>query len=70
MIKKYFFTCFILLLVFTSCDKGFDKMNVNPIALTSTDPAFQLNSAIVSSAIDYSNLQYESIIVKQMIGPV
>ena len=44
-------------------------MNINPIALTSTDPAFQLNSAIVSSAIDYSNLQYESIIVKQMINP-
>ncbi|MEO5999398.1 MAG: SusD/RagB family nutrient-binding outer membrane lipoprotein [Chitinophagaceae bacterium] len=69
MIKKYFLTCSILLAVFTSCDKGFDQMNVNPIALTSADPAFQLNSAIVSSAIDYSNLQYESIIVKQMINP-
>ncbi len=69
MIKKYFYIAFVLLFIFTSCDKGFDKMNVNPIALTTVDPAFQLNNAIVSSAPDYSNLQYEAIIVKQMINP-
>ncbi len=69
MIKKCFFTCFIMLALLGSCDKGFDKMNINPIALTAVDPAFQLNSTIVSSAIDYNNLQYETIIVKQMINP-
>lgn len=52
-----------------SCDKGFDKMNKNPIALTSLDPAFQLNNAIVASAPAYGNLSYETTIVKQMITP-
>lgn len=58
-----------LTLFFTSCDKGFDEMNVNPIALTSVDPAFQLNTAIVASAPGYGNLSYETTIVKQMITP-
>src|SRR3954466_5956337 len=53
----------------SSCDKGFDEMNVNPVALTSVDPSFQLNSAIVSSAFTYGNLSYETTIVKQMITP-
>jgi hypothetical protein len=63
---------FGLFLVFTtliSCDKGFDKMNVSPIALTSVEPVFQFNSAIVSSAPAYGNLSYETTIVKQMITP-
>jgi hypothetical protein len=68
-INKYILTSFLVLNIFASCDKGFDKMNINPIALTATDPAFQLNNAIISSAFQYSNLQYEEIIVKQMINP-
>ncbi|WP_266366317.1 SusD/RagB family nutrient-binding outer membrane lipoprotein [Tellurirhabdus rosea] len=52
-----------------SCDQGFDEMNINPIALTSVDPAFQFNTAVVNSAFGYNNLQYETIIVKQMINP-
>ncbi|AQG80202.1 SusD/RagB family nutrient-binding outer membrane lipoprotein [Spirosoma montaniterrae] len=59
----------LLLLLLTACDKGFDELNVNPIALSSVDPAFQLNTAIVSGAHGYNNLQYEAIIVKQMINP-
>jgi hypothetical protein len=53
----------------TACDKGFDAMNVNPVALTSVDPVFQLNNAIVNSAFTYGNLSYETTIVKQMITP-
>lgn len=53
----------------TSCDQGFDEMNVNPHALTSVDPAFQLNTAMVASAPVYGNLSYETTIVKQMITP-
>ncbi|GHB88207.1 SusD/RagB family nutrient-binding outer membrane lipoprotein [Persicitalea jodogahamensis] len=53
----------------TSCDKGFDELNVNPNALTKVDPGFQFNTAVVNSAFAYSNLQYETIIVKQMINP-
>lgn len=52
-----------------SCDKGFDKMNINPIALTAVEPAYQLNTAIVNTAPSYGNLSYETTIVKQMITP-
>ncbi|SHM73556.1 Starch-binding associating with outer membrane [Cyclobacterium lianum] len=52
-----------------SCDSGFDEMNVNPNALTSIEPVYQLNTAIVASAPVYGNLSYETTIVKQMITP-
>lgn len=58
-------TCFSL----TSCDKGFDELNVNPVALTAVDPGFQLNTAIINSVPGYGNLSYETTIVKQMITP-
>ncbi|RCR65594.1 SusD/RagB family nutrient-binding outer membrane lipoprotein [Larkinella punicea] len=60
---------FLLALLLSACDDGFDEMNVNPIALTAVEPAFQLNTAIVSSAPGYGNLSYETTIVKQMITP-
>lgn len=66
---KYFYSGILIIAILCSCDKGFDKMNVNPVALTSTDPAFMLNSAIMSSVFAYNTLQYESIIVKQMENP-
>ena len=53
----------------TACDRGFDAMNVNPVALTAVDPSFQFNTAVVANAHGYNNLQYETIIVKQMINP-
>lgn len=68
-INKYSYSWIIGLGLLASCDNGFDEMNINPIALTSVDPAFQLNTAIESSATGYNNLQYETIIVKQMINP-
>ncbi len=52
-----------------ACDSGFDKMNINPIALTAVNPAYQLNTTIVNSAPVYGNLSYETTIVKQMITP-
>ncbi|KAA9350017.1 SusD/RagB family nutrient-binding outer membrane lipoprotein [Larkinella humicola] len=60
---------FLIALLLSACDDGFDEMNVNPIALTAVEPAFQLNTAIVSSAPGYGNLSYETTIVKQMITP-
>ena len=70
---KKFFNIFCLGLLgavlLASCDKGFDEMNVNPIALTAVDPAYQLNTTIVNSAPGYGNLSYETTIVKQMITP-
>ena len=67
--NKYVYGLLAVLVLFTSCDKGFDEMNVNPIALNSVDPTLQLNNAIVSSAFNYGNLSYETTIVKQMITP-
>lgn len=52
-----------------SCDEGFDKMNVNPIALTAVEPSYQLNTTIVNTAPSYGNLSYETTIVKHMITP-
>jgi hypothetical protein len=69
MKKIHKYSLVIACLLLASCDKGFDEMNINPIALTAVEPAFQLNSAIVESATGYNNLQYETIIVKQMINP-
>src|SRR5690606_24437001 len=69
MNKKYRLCGLLLLATFVSCDRGFDEMNVNPIALTDVEPLFQLNSALISSAPGYGNLSYETTIVKQMITP-
>ena len=67
---KLFYTVLLLVLFsFISCDKGFDKMNINPVGLNFVDPVLQLNRAIINTAHTYTNLQYEVIIVKQMINP-
>lgn len=67
--KLKFSAIFLILFGLISCDKGFDEMNVNPIALTSVEPSYQLNSAIINTAPGYGNLSYETTIVKQMITP-
>jgi len=59
----------MVVLFMTSCEKDFDELNTNPIRLTSVDPTFQLNQAIISSAPGYGNLTYETTIVRQMITP-
>ncbi|WP_277479415.1 SusD/RagB family nutrient-binding outer membrane lipoprotein [Catalinimonas alkaloidigena] len=65
----YFFSTLMVFLTFSACDDGFDEMNTNPVRLTSLDPTFQLNNAIINSAPVYNNLTYETTIVKQMITP-
>ncbi|MDR6805315.1 hypothetical protein J2Y45_002376 [Dyadobacter sp. BE34] len=59
----------ICIMAMDACDSGFDEMNINPIALTAVNPAYQLNTTIVNSAPVYGNLSYETTIVKQMITP-
>lgn len=68
MDSKY--TCgwlFLALILLASCDSGFDELNTNPIDLTSVDPAFQLNNAIINSAPDANRIRCESSIVKQQM---
>lgn len=67
-LNKYIGATLASLFLF-GCDKGFDEMNVNPIALTAVEPSYQLNTAIVNTAPAYGNLSYETTIVKQMITP-
>lgn len=67
-LNKYIGAILTSLFLF-GCDKGFDEMNVNPIALTAVEPSYQLNTAIVNTAPAYGNLSYETTIVKQMITP-
>lgn len=61
----------VLALVFamTSCDKGFDELNINKTAATSVNPVFTFNNAIVNSSINASSVQYEMGIVQQMVSP-
>lgn len=66
---QHIFVISLALLILSACDKGFDELNTNPVRLTSIDPVFQLNAAIISSAPGYNNLTYETTIVKQMITP-
>jgi hypothetical protein len=56
-------------LCISSCDKGFDELNTNPIAATSVNPAFLFNNAVVSSSLNTSTLIYDMGIVQQFLSP-
>lgn len=60
---------FALLLTTSSCDKGFDELNVNPTAATAINPVFTFNNAIVSTAFPFSTVVFEHPIVQQMFSP-
>jgi hypothetical protein len=34
----------------SSCDKGFDEMNINKTAATSINPVFTLNNAVINTS--------------------
>ncbi len=68
-ISKYILSSILVIAVFTSCDDGFDELNTDPVRLTSIDPTFQLNRAIINAAPGYDNFTYETTIVRQMITP-
>ena len=42
----------------SSCDKGFDEMNIKEIAITGIDPAFILNQAIINTSPTTSTAIY------------
>jgi Starch-binding associating with outer membrane len=69
--KKLFFLLpfFALLLVTSSCDKGFDDLNVNPTAATGLNPVFTFNNAIINTSFPGSTLVFEHPIVQQMFSP-
>ncbi len=69
--KKIFLYTFlsVALLGASSCDKGFDQLNINPIAATTLDRVFILNNAILSSSFPLSTVIYDMGIVQQMVSP-
>ncbi|GAB3738182.1 SusD/RagB family nutrient-binding outer membrane lipoprotein [Spirosoma lituiforme] len=58
-----------LLVSLSSCDKGFDQLNVNPTAATSLNPVFTFNNAIINTSFPASILIFEEPIVQQMFSP-
>ncbi len=69
-IYSYLLGVCVAISLLCSCDNGFDELNTDPVRLTSIDPTFQLNNAIIGSAPGYGdNLTYEVTIVRQMITP-
>jgi hypothetical protein len=53
----------------SSCDKGFDELNVNKTAATAINPVFTLNTAILNLSQSRGTIQYEVSIVQQMVTP-
>ena len=58
-----------LMLCVSSCDKGFDELNVNKTAATAVNPVFILNNATINSTYTTGSVMYEISIVQQMVTP-
>ncbi len=71
MKKTLLYIPFVALLLMTSsCDKGFDQLNVNPTAAIALNPVFTFNNAMVSTSFPAaSTLNFEEPIVQQMFTP-
>lgn len=67
-ILKYTFVV-AALLGMSSCDEGFDELNVNKTAATAVDPTFILNNALVNVSFPAGVVIYEMGIVQQMVSP-
>jgi len=53
----------------SSCDKGFDELNVNPVSPIALNPVFLFNNAVASSSFGGSTLIFEHAIVQQIFSP-
>ena len=53
----------------SSCDKGFDELNVNPVSPTTLNPVFLFNNAVASASFGGSTLVFEHAIVQQIFTP-
>lgn len=65
----YYILFAISFTVTTSCDEGFDELNVNKVDPTAINPVFLLNNAVVNSSFPNSILVYEMGIVQQIVSP-
>ena len=70
MKKTLIYTPLIALLAcLSSCDKGFDELNVNPTAAIALNPVFTFNNAMVGTSFPGSTLVFEEAIVQQIFTP-
>lgn len=68
MKRKYIYLLLaLMLIVLNSCDKNFEKVNVNPVLATTLDPAYLFSNAQFTSAIN--TITYQNEIVQQIITP-
>lgn len=67
-IVSLFFISISCMLV-TSCDEGFDELNINKTAATAINPVFTLNNATINTSIQSGVVAYEVGIVQQMVSP-
>ena len=64
------YSCSVALMLFvSSCDKGFDELNVNKTAATAVNPVFILNNATINATYTTGTVFYEIGIVQQMVTP-
>jgi hypothetical protein len=63
---RYLYLLLIGLLI-TSCDKGFEEVNINPVSITSLDPIFQLANAQYNSML--YTVTYQMPTVQQFLSP-
>lgn len=68
-LAKYIPIAFCMLFFSTSCDEGFDELNINPVQPTSLDPIYLMNRASLFASHSGNNLQYELAIVQQIVTP-
>jgi hypothetical protein len=59
----------MLAAVTTSCDKDYDEMNTNKTAITTLNPAFLLNNAVLNASFPGGTLVYDLGIVQQIATP-
>src|SRR6476620_2144262 len=72
MKKIIYHSCLWMLVVVlgTSCDKGFDDLNTNKVNPLQIDPLYQLNNAVISASFPpSSSLSYDIGVVQQIISP-
>ena len=70
---KYFSKILILSILLSflasSCDKGFDDLNVNRTAALAVNPVFTLNNATINTSFPSGTILYEIGIVQQLVSP-
>ncbi|MFN8358174.1 MAG: SusD/RagB family nutrient-binding outer membrane lipoprotein [Spirosomataceae bacterium] len=65
----YFLTLGSCMLLASSCDKGFDDLNINKTAATSINPVFTFNNALINLSFPSGIVSYEVGVVQQMVSP-